>query len=92
MRDYGIEMLVVQKGMSEPDPKSPLFHATFMDHGFRAVESIYTRSPDTLPFMNTGCGSDFCEEDNRIVVKVGLKGQPPRTGGLVDISYDYAVG
>ncbi len=89
MRDYGIEMLVVQKGMSEPDPKSPLFHATFMDHGFRAVESIYTRSPDTLPFMNTGCGSDFCEEDNRIVVKVGLKGQPPRTGGLVDISYDY---
>ena len=89
MRDNGIEMLVVQKGMSIPAPESPLFHATFMDHGFRAVESIYERSSDTLPFMNTGCGSDFCEEDNRIVYKVGLEGQPPSTGGLVDISYDY---
>lgn len=88
-REYGIEVLVCEKGICMPDPNGPMFLSGFMDHGYRAQEEIYELAPDSLPEVNTLAGVDFCEEDNSFVVRAGLHSTPPKSTGSITISNDY---
>ena len=88
-RESGMEIMVAQKGICQPDPKAPMFLAALMDHGYRAQETIYDRADESLPELNQGAGIDFCEEDNSFVVRAGLHGVPPTSTGSVTVSRDY---
>lgn len=91
-RELGMEIMVAQKGICQPDPKAPMFLAAVMDHGYRAQNTIYDLAPDSLPEINVCSGIDFCEEDNSFVVRAGLTSTPPNTMGIVTVSNDYGRG